>query len=95
MVLENASLIDIHCLFLIQTVSSEYAIVMHWLFPTWVHHARLDYSTVNTAVTYIVKGRQKMILENASLIDIRGLSIKCVDFPHNSGSFQYFITKFL
>ena len=26
---------------------------------------------------------------------VRGLSIKYVDFPHNSGSFQYFITKFL
>ena len=26
---------------------------------------------------------------------IRGLSIKYVDFPHISGSFQYFITKFM
>ena len=38
------------------------------------------------------------ILNNLYLflsIHIRGLSIKYVDFPHNSGSFQYFITKFL
>ena len=37
----------------------------------------------------------KSVKKISSDFNVRGLSIKYVDFPHNSGSFQYFITKFL
>ena len=36
-----------------------------------------------------------ILLIHAHLQYVRGLSIKYVDFPHNSSGFQYFITKFL